>query len=121
MLQKKYIYIYELMPVKGLEIITKLCGGTKPIWRLHGLFIKRIALPLPSLPSVQKQRFILCETHTIYHSVQRTSLSFINKNSFLRSTPPSVLLRFISHYSTHRTLPVLAYNNDISLLLFTYR
>jgi len=36
------------MLVKGLEIITKLCGGTKPIWRLHGLFIKRIALPLPS-------------------------------------------------------------------------
>lgn len=109
------------MLVKGLKKITKLCAGTKPIWRLHGLFIKRIALPLPSLqPSVQKQRFILCETHTIYHSVQRTSLSFINKNSFLRSTPPSVLLRFISHY-THRTLPILAYNNDTSFLLFRYR
>jgi len=81
------------MPVKGLEIITKFSGGTKPIWRLHGLFIERIAHHTAAAAHHcdPKGRFISCETHTIYNSVQRTYLHhchFMDENYFLLSTRP---------------------------------
>ena len=84
------------MPVKGLEIIIiKFSGGTKPIWRLHGLFLKRI-VSTTAITAVSRKTIYIAVRNTLFTTLctMRIHHCHLNKKFFLLFTsPPHTLLQ----------------------------